>query len=305
MTDSRERLDHYLVRLGFARSRRAAREMLEGCMVRLNGRTGRKGDLVVANDAVEVIKTPAPLALLPDPEVNVEILFQDEAVVVVNKRAPMPCHPLRPDETGTVMNSVVALFPEIASIGDDPREGGLVHRLDNGTSGALLIARTSKAFHEMRAAIRSGAVRRKYLALVLGNLKESLQLNTPLAHHLRNARKMVAVVDTAKTRFNTRPAATAVEPIRADGRFTLAAVIPQTGLRHQIRVHLAQAGYPIAGDVLYGGPSIAPLPGDRFWLHLAEIEFCSPASGAVRVRSPLPPDLELAQEHARGLRARG
>ena len=95
-----------------------------------------------------------------------------------------------------------------------------------------------------------------------------------------------------------RHAATAVEPIRRFGDFTLVAARPRTGMRHQIRVHLAEAGHPIAGDAVYGGPPLDALAEGRFWLHLAEIEFRSPVSGPVRTRSPLPRDLESALKHA-------
>jgi len=139
-SDARERLDLYLVRLGWARSRRAARELLANGLVRVNGRSLTKGDLIAEDDAVEVA-TASPLpALAPDPKLNLEILFRDGAMLVVNKPAPMPCHPLRPGELGTVMNGIAAAFPEAAFAGEDPREGGLVHRLDNGTSGALIVA---------------------------------------------------------------------------------------------------------------------------------------------------------------------
>jgi 23S rRNA pseudouridine1911/1915/1917 synthase len=293
--DARERLDQYLVRLGFARSRRAAREMLTQGLVSVNGRPRGKGEMVGASDRVEVAAAPVLPALAPDPDVALEILFRDAAVLVVNKPAPLPCHPLRPGERGTVMNAVVARFPQAAASGDDPREGGLVHRLDNGTSGALLVALEPAAFAELRAAIRAGGIRRTYHALVAGEFKESLQINASLAHHPRSARRMLAVGDT---RGKARPAATAVEPIRRIGRFTLVAVTPRTGMRHQIRVHLAQAGYPIAGDALYGGPPLRALAPGRFWLHLAEMEFRSPASGPMRVRAPLPRDLEDALSEA-------
>lgn len=294
--DARERLDHYLVRLGFARSRRDAREMLSRGLVRVNGRTRSKGDLLGASDRVEVAPAPALAPLAPDPDLKLEILFRDAAVIVVNKPAPLACHPLRPGERGTVMNGVVARFPEAATAGDNPREGGLIHRLDNGTSGALLVALTAQAFAELRSAIRAGRIRRTYQALVAGDLKESLQIEAPLAHHPRSARRMLAV-EEAHT--GARPAATTVEPLRRVGRFTLVAVMPRTGMRHQIRVHLAQAGHPIAGDALYGGPPLSALAPGHFWLHLAEIEFRSPASGPVRVRSPLPRDLEDALTEAR------
>jgi 23S rRNA pseudouridine1911/1915/1917 synthase len=294
-TDARERLDHYLVRLGWARSRRAAREMLAGGMVRVNGRVLRKGEMVGGGDAVEIAEISTLLALAPDPEVKIEILFHDSAMLAVNKLAPMACHPLRPGERGTVMNGVVAAFPEAATAGDNPREGGLVHRLDNGTSGALLVALQPAAFVTLREAIRAGRIRRDYHALVVGNLEESLEVEQSLAHDPRDARRMMAVAANAA---GARTAATSIEPIRRYGDFTLVAARPRTGMRHQIRVHLAEAGHPIAGDALYGGPPLDALADGRFWLHLAEIEFRSPASGPVRVRSPLPRDLENALKEA-------
>jgi 23S rRNA pseudouridine1911/1915/1917 synthase len=294
-TDARERLDHYLVRLGWARSRRAAREMLAGGMVRVNGRVLRKGEMVGGGDAVEIAEISTLPALAPDPEVKIEILFRDSAMLAINKPAPMACHPLRPGERATVMNGVVAAFPEAATAGDNPREGGLVHRLDNGTSGALLVALQPAAFITLREAIRAGRIRRDYHALVVGNLKESLEVEQSLAHDPRDARRMMAVAANAA---GARTAATSIEPIRRYGDFTLVAARPRTGMRHQIRVHLAEAGYAIAGDALYGGPPLDALADGRFWLHLAEIEFRSPASGPVRVRSPLPRDLENALKEA-------
>jgi 23S rRNA pseudouridine1911/1915/1917 synthase len=293
--DARERLDHYLVRLGWARSRRAAREMLAGGMVRVNGRVLRKGEMIGGDDAVEIAEASTLPALVPDPEVKIEVLFRDSAMLVVNKPAPMACHPLRPGERGTLMNGVVAAFPEAAVAGDNLREGGLVHRLDNGTSGALLVALTPAAFTTLREAIRAGRIRRDYQALVIGNLKESLEIEKSLAHDPRNARRMIAVAANAP---GARTAATSIAPIRRYGDFTLVAARPRTGMRHQIRVHLAEAGHPIAGDALYGGPPLDALADGRFWLHLAEIEFRSPASGPVRVRSPLPRDLENALKEA-------
>jgi 23S rRNA pseudouridine1911/1915/1917 synthase len=295
-SDARERLDHYLVRLGWAQSRRAARDMVAGGLVRVNGRVLRKGELIGGGDNVEIAHATALLALTPDPEVKVDVLFRDAGALVVNKPAPMACHPLRPGERGTMMNGVVAAFPEAATAGDNPREGGLVHRLDNGTSGALLVALQPPAFTALREAIQAGRTRRDYQALVAGDLKESLQIDNPLAHNPRNPRRMVAV---AVSVAGSRAAATLVEPIQRLGRFTLVAARPRTGMRHQIRVHLAETGHPIAGDTLYGGPPLDALADGRFWLHLAEIEFRSPVSGPVRVRSPLPRDLEAALKQAR------
>jgi 23S rRNA pseudouridine1911/1915/1917 synthase len=189
------------------------------------------------------------------------------------------------------MNAVVARFPETAEIGAKPVEGGLVHRLDNGTSGALMIARTEAALATLRSALRSGAIKRTYLALVEGNVRAALVLNTPIAHHPRNPRKMIVVPNEAdRAKLAARPATTRVAPIRRVGALTLVAVMPSSGVRHQIRAHLASAGFPIVGDELYGARSSA-LGAGRFWLHLSEIELQSPPSGATKVSARLPSEL--------------
>ena len=175
-SDARERLDHYLVRLGWARSRRAAREMLASGMVRVNGRVLRKGETVGGGDSVDISEVSALPGLASDPEVKIEVLFRDPSMLVVDKPAPIACHPLRTGEVGTVMNGVVTLFPEVATAGDDPREGGLIHRLDNGTSGAVLVALQRSAFAELREAIRGGRIGRNYQALVAGILNNHFKL---------------------------------------------------------------------------------------------------------------------------------
>src|SRR5262249_28917885 len=207
-------------------------------------------------------------------------------LIVINKPGAIPCHPLRAGEPGTIMNAVVARYPEIASAGDNPLEGGLVHRLDNGTSGALLIVKNSEAFAKLRAAIRAGRIARHYQALVAGRLDRPLELTAPIAHHRKNPRKMTQGIDSSRRKLAGRRALTMVEPIPRVGPYTLVAVRPQSGSRHQIRVHLANAGFPIVGDVLYGGPVDTTLGEGRFWLHLSRIEFESPSSGHVTVSAP-------------------
>jgi 23S rRNA pseudouridine1911/1915/1917 synthase len=297
-----ERLDLYLMRIGWAPSRRAAKELIaSGCVI-VNRRRSHKGSVVVPGDNIEVTAPSSAIELAPNPELKIEILFEDAALVVVNKPGLIPCHPLRSDERRTIMNAAIAMYPEIAIAGDKALEGGLVHRLDNGTSGALMIARTPEAFSAMRDAIRMGRVARHYRALVAGRLDKPIEIATPIAHHPKNTRKMV-VIDPYGSSLHAiganrrhqgsaaRPAATIAEPLSHHGDFTLVSVNPRTGRRHQIRVHLASIGKPIAGDILYGGPSLAGLALGRFWLHLASLEFNSPASGRVKADAPLAKDL--------------
>jgi 23S rRNA pseudouridine1911/1915/1917 synthase len=289
----RERLDHYLVRVGFAPSRRVAQELVERGLVRINGRRSKKSEIIAADDVVEVAPTQKYSPIEANRDLMLDVLHEDVAVVVVNKLGGIPCHPLRAGERDTVMNAVVVRFPDAASSGDKPLEGGLVHRLDNGTSGALLIARSRGAFEKLRESIRAGRIARRYEALVAGALDEKIEIDVPIAHHAKNPRKMV-VGDRASSNPKRagRAAMTMVEPIRKVGDFTLVSIVPKTGSRHQIRVHLADSGHPLVGDTLYGGPESAMLAHGRFWLHLCEIAFDSPAVGHVKVIAPLAADLK-------------
>jgi 23S rRNA pseudouridine1911/1915/1917 synthase len=287
-----ERLDRYLVLTGRAPSRRAAQELIARGMVRVNGARLHKAEVVSPSDRIEVLAELRANSIEPNPELPIEILYADRALILVNKPGRMPCHPLRAGESNTVMNAMVARFPETAAAGNTPREGGLVHRLDNGTSGALLIARTPEAFTVLRSAIRVGKIVRVYQALVAGHLASRLELNSPIAHHRANSRKMrLGDPESDERKRAGRPAATLVEPVREVGPATLIRVVPRTGLRHHIRLHLASAGFPIVGDALYGGPQVAGLPENRFWLHLGEVALDSPASGHIKVTAPLPRDL--------------
>ena len=295
--DEPERLDRFLVRMGWAQSRRLARELIASGRVRIGGRRLRKGEMVDPNGAVEIAGTVLSNAITPNFDFALEILFEDPDVLVVNKPALYPCHPLRTDDLSTVMNGVVACYPETALVGDKPFEGGLIHRLDNGTSGALIIARSQEAFSSLRDAIRNNQIERHYSALAANSVTGSIEIGSPIAHHQKNPRRMI--VAPPGTRSHARPAATVVEAIEHLRGFTLLVVKPRTGRRHQIRVHLASVGLPLAGDLLYGGPALPELAAGRFWLHLSAVAFESPASGRIEVTTPLPTDLTAVLERLR------
>ena len=308
-----ERLDLYLVRHAYAESRRQARGLIAAGQVLVNGQHCRKGRNLTAQDVVVVTLPLGAAVLAPNFDLPLDILYQDTDLLIVNKPGLQPCHPLRGAERDTLMNAVAARFPQQALAGAKPLEGGLVHRLDNGTSGATMVALNESGFARIRAALRNQTIVRSYLALAAGTLERPLQLEAPIAHHPHNRRKMMAINDSRlAAKFKARPATTRVKPIRKAGRFTLLDVTPRTGCRHQIRVHLAGAGLPLAGDKLYGGPAMAALAPERFFLHLARLRIprtgleWAPPHGdvsdqdAIVIEAPLPPDLQECLAEAGG-----
>lgn len=278
--------------------RRWARLLADG-EVKVGGRVARKGDRVAPGDAVDLAREPAvgaELAPVAQPELPLAVLHQDELVVAVDKPAGMPSHPLAAGETGTVANALVARFPGCAGAGADPREAGLVHRLDRGTSGVLLAARTPDAWHALRDGFRRGRASKRYLALVAGAAGDGA---SDAALVQRGRRAVVAREDSqpgalaAATTWRARGTAAA-----GPGRVvTLVEVQIATGRMHQVRAHLAAAGHPLVGDALYGGPVELQLAGREPlrlslpFLHAAALEVDHPAgTGRLALEAPLPPE---------------
>jgi 23S rRNA pseudouridine1911/1915/1917 synthase len=249
-------------------------------------RRARKGDRVEPGDIIELAHVPVTGdALRPAPDATageqLAVLLERPEIIVVAKPAGMPSQPLRAGELGTAASGIAVRWPECAAIGDDPRDGGLVHRLDIGTSGALIAARTPEAYRALRDAFGAGLVEKHYLAIVEGR-PVSRDCDAPLAQHGRRA-----VVDHT----DGLAAYTAFTVERATDRYALVHCLAQTGRTHQVRAHLAHVGAPIAGDTLYGGRALADLPG--FFLHAAKISF--PLAGTrIVVDAPIPPAFETA-----------
>ncbi len=293
--DAGARLDIVLVRRVPGLSRAKARTLSEDGAVRVNGRRARKGAVVVAGDVVTLaVSPPVSLAALPDASLSLRILHEDAHLVVLDKDAGAPSHPLRPDELGTVANALVARYPEMAGVGYGPREPGLVHRLDTDTSGVLLAARDAETFARLREALRVGAIHKRYRALVEGALVAPTTLDYPLATHPRDARRVFACVEERDAvRLRARDAATHIVEAEPIGAFSRVRVEAPVAGRHQIRAHLAAAGHPLAGDRLYGGPAVAGLT--RHFLHADTLRLEHPVTGAtLHVEAPLPAELEAA-----------
>ena len=272
------RVDKALARHFPDAGRKQLAELFDAGEVRVRGKRVKKGDRVSAGDIIELARSPVRAAdkqPLPDPSVALDILLERPELVALAKPAGIPSQPLRAGELGTIANGVAARWPECATIGDDPRDGGLVHRLDIGTSGVLLVARTPAAYRELREAFGQGRVEKHYLAITDAR-PVSRECDAPLVQRGDHVRVDHTDGLAAYTQF-------AVE--RATQTHALVRCIAQTGRMHQVRAHLAHVGSPIAGDTLYAGKPVADH--DGFFLHAASVRLPF-GTEVLAIEAPLP-----------------
>lgn len=295
-----ERLDRQLLRRFPWLDRTTVEELLANGQVRLNGRPAKKGARLAPRDVLDCRDIPEPedLRLKPNPDLPLQILYEDNSLLALDKPAGQPTHPLRPAETDTLANALVARFPALADIGDDRLFPALLHRLDTQTSGLVLAAKTPAAYAALRAQFRRFTVQKHYTALVHGRVEASGRLDASLTHQTRSPCKMAIVRNPEKLPSSDQFAALTEWTLIQTGKdFSLLDVVIYSGVTHQIRCHLAAAGHPIAGDTLYGFPSPPsttnhqPSTNPRHWLHAARIVLMHPATTkSLDLACPLPPD---------------
>ena len=272
-------------------SRRVVRSLIAEGAVRVDGRRATKGTRILAGAVVTLPDLSA--GLVPEPDLAVPVVYQDEHLVMLDKPGGMPAHALDPRQRGTAAASLVARYPETARVGD-PLAPGLVHRLDTGTSGLLLAARSPEVHAGLRAALRARAVEKRYLALVARHPRSATwRVDVALAHDPGDRRRMIP----ARAGLRAWPASTELHVVRAAGPCAVVEATIRTGVTHQVRAHLALGGNLVLGDELYGGPPV-DLPPGRHALHASGLNFRHPVTGKpIAVTSPLPPDLERTLEN--------
>jgi 23S rRNA pseudouridine1911/1915/1917 synthase len=293
-----ERLDKGLARLVPSLSRARVKRVIEAGGVRVNGRRAPKGAPLAAGDVVEL--DPSQIAALeggdapavPTPDAPLVVRHESATVVVCDKPAGQPTAPLRPGETGTLANALVARYPEMAGVGHSPREPGLVHRLDGDTSGLVLAARSPEAFDALKAALREDRLEKRYLLVCAEEgLADEGTIEFPIANHPKDQRRVYPCVHPRDVmRYEPRPASTRYSVKKRGEHWALVEAFVSRALRHQIRAHFAAIEHPLAGDVLYGGAEIKAL--GRHALHASRIAYAG--GGAVEafdVESPLPPEM--------------
>jgi len=287
--DAGRRLDHALHGRLPQYSRSRIQQWIQAGRVLVNGAPSRASCLLHGGETVQV--TPAePPRLHAEPEaIPLTILYEDDDLVAVDKPAGMVVHAGAGIHSGTLVNALLHRFGALSSVGGAMRPG-IVHRLDRYTSGIILIAKNDAAHASLAAQFSTRRIEKVYLALVHGALKrETGAVDKPIARDPIHRTRMTARLRegrTAHTEYRVKA--------RPPG-FTFLEVKIGTGRTHQIRVHLASIGHPVAGDTLYGAPAQVPgrAPLGRFFLHAHRIRFFRPVDGeAVAVVSPLPRELE-------------
>lgn len=236
----------------------------------------------------------------PDSGVVIDVVYEDRDLVVIDKAAGVVVHPGVGHHTGTLVNGLLARYPEIAGVGDEPERPGIVHRLDRDTSGLLVVARTESARIALADALRRHDVGRHYLALVHGVPSSARGLiDAPVGRSPRRPTRQAvrAGGKSARTRYERR------ESFSSASAALLECTL-ETGRTHQIRVHLAAIGHPVAGDPFYGAPppTRGPLADlDRPFLHAARLDMMHPTTGqALSFESALPGALAGILDRLRG-----
>jgi len=282
---SGDRLDRWLSQqISLSRSRIQA--LIEAGQVTLNGQPVSKRQAVQVGDRIQVTIPPAkPLTLSPEP-IPLDILFEDESLIILNKAAGMVVHPAPGHPSGTLVNALLAHCPNLSGIGGVERPG-IVHRLDKDTTGAIVVAKTDHAMRHLQGQIQAKTARRDYLAVVHGAPRDlEGSVCQPIGRHPSDRQKM-AVVPLERGRY----ALTHWRVEERLGQYTLMHFQLDTGRTHQIRVHGASMGHPVVGDPVYGSGRGAKtgvnLPGQA--LHAWRLRLSHPVSDTpIEVTAPPP-----------------
>lgn len=294
-SDAGKRLDQVVHEQLPQFSRTRIQDWIKQGRVRLNGEAQRPSHAVRAGDGIDVEPAePRPLHAVPEP-IPLAILYEDGDIVAIDKPAGMVVHAGAGVHAGTLVNALLHRYQTLSGVGGASRPG-IVHRLDRFTSGVLLVAKNDAAHRSLAAQFAGRQVEKVYLALVHGMVKAaSGRIDRPIARDPVRRTRMTARLREGRTAWTEYRVLRRFAPIEQAGGFTLLEARIGTGRTHQIRVHLASIGHPVAGDTLYGAP--AKVKGQphlgRYFLHAYRIRFRQPSTGVeVTVESPLPAALE-------------
>ncbi len=279
------RLDRFIAGECPELTRTHAQKLSADGLITVNGREVRSSFKLAAGDRVDITVPPAPPSPLLPETIPLNIVYEDEDLLVVDKPPGLTVHPAPGHPDRTLVNALLARVPHLAQMGDSLRPG-IVHRLDKDTSGLMLVAKNRVSQLNLIEQFKERSVTKAYLALVKGHLTPDRGIIDAAIGRDARDRKRMAVVREG------RPARTQYQVVKYINDYTLLEIMLETGRTHQIRVHLAAIGYPVVGDAVYGvkSPHLS-----RQFLHACRLGFRLPANGEyVEFKSELPRDLAQA-----------
>ena len=298
------RLDRFLASCLADRTRSQIQRLIRDGLASIGERTARSSTPVRAGDVV-TLRIPPPAPATPQPEpIPLPIIYSDPDLVVVDKPAGMVVHPAAGHAGGTLVNALLHHIGDLSGIGGE-RRPGIVHRLDRGTSGLMVVAKNDHAHAELARQFQERAVEKEYVALVWGVVLQGRRIDLPIGRDPVERKKI-----SARSR-RAREAVTRVTQAELLDGVSLVHVVIATGRTHQIRVHLAAIGHPVVGDGLYGGTRRHPPPHlrgvqrlERPFLHACRLAFAHPRDGRpVTFACELPADLAAVLETVRAATA--
>ena len=298
------RLDRFLVSVLAGQSRSQIQRLIRQGHVRLAGHEAKANQAVKHGQEISV-EIPEPAGAVLDAEaLPLGIVYQDSDIIVVDKPAGMVVHPAAGHSSGTLVNALLHHIDDLSGIGGEKRPG-IVHRLDRGTSGLMVVAKHDAAHDELARQFHDREVEKEYIALVWGDVHAGRRIDQPIGRDPSNRKKM-----SARARRSREAVTRVVRAQRVGPALTLVHVAIYTGRTHQIRVHLSAIGHPVVGDPLYGGVR-RRVPGDiravthldRPFLHAARLAFTHPIDGRrLEFTSDLPQDLQRVLDELAALK---
>lgn len=280
------RLDSYIAKKDESLSRSMIQKLLEESKITVNGNVVKASYKVQVGDRIQIEIEPPKEVKLEAQDIPIDIIYEDDDIIVVNKPKGLVVHPANGNPDGTLVNAIMAICKDsLSGIGGELRPG-IVHRLDKDTSGLLIIAKNDKAHINMSEQIKDRKVKKTYIALVRGTITENeATINMPIGRSTKDRKKM-AVTKNGKEAITHFKVLNRYTTSKAS--YTLLEIKIDTGRTHQIRVHMAEIGHPVVGDMVYSnGKNEFGVIGQC--LHAKKLEFCHPITGKkMSFEAPLP-----------------
>jgi 23S rRNA pseudouridine1911/1915/1917 synthase len=290
-----QRLDRYLVSQIANLSRTSIQQMIDVAAIQVNGRPSKPGYILRANDEilVDLTTTSVQEHQIKPQKLPLEIVYEDNDLLIINKAPGMVVHPAPGHYEDTLVNALLAYYPDLQAFDTDHRPG-IVHRLDRDTSGLLIVAKNARTQATLIEQMQRHEIVKRYLALVEGIVSlDQGSIDAPIGRDPRHRQQMTI------TATSSREARTHFRVLERFARHTLLLLQLETGRTHQIRVHLKAIGHPVAGDTTYGSGNVirgSHLP--RQFLHAYQLQFAHPITNApLEFEAPLPDDLQIVLDH--------